>query len=351
MTIEYRLLVIRAIVAIGSVGLALLVGALAVIASGHSPIAAYYWLFQGGFAPSSMAETLVRATPLLFISLGLAVAFTTQVWNIGADGQFYMGALLATIVGLYFNTTPAIIAFPIIVLAAGIGGAAWAFTPGILRVRYGINEIITTLMFNYIAVYFLSYMLHNPLKDPITHWPESPTLASDLWAPILIPGTRLSLGVAIAFLLAVPAVYFVLKVTVWGKKLEVIGSNPSATTYIGVSSSKSTMQAMLVSGFMAGLAGGFELLGIHHKMIMGMSLDYGFTAIAVTLLGYLNPLLIGVVSIFVGGVINGSTTMQRMEGIPEGMAGVFQGLLIVFVLISYFIEEKLSLRILQRMKS
>lgn len=335
-----------------TIGIAFLLGAAIIVLAGRNPATAYYWMFRGAFFPSALPETLIRAAPLLLVSLGLAVAFTAKIWNIGAEGQLYIGGMLAAITGLMLKDLPAPLAMPLIFLVAGLGGAAWAFLPAFLRAKYEINEIITTLMLNYVAIYLVSYLLNNPFKDPLSQFPETQTLPEHLWAPILVPGTRLHLGVLIAFLF-VPLVFLLLRRTGFGLKLEVLGANPKAAKYAGVPSALLIVQAMLVSGFLAGLAGGIEVLGVQHKMRLGISppmSPYGFTGIAVALLGFLNPLLIALTSVFLGGVINGSMTMHRMAGIPVGMAGIIQALIIIFILASYFVEESLLQRVLRGWK-
>ena len=321
--------------------------------AGKDPLQAYYWLFQGAFSPSAIPETFIRATPLLLISIGLAVVFKARVWNIGAEGQFYIGGMLTAILGIMFEGVPAFLAFPTTLLIAGLGGALWALMPAILKAVYGINEVITTLMFNYVAIYLVSYLLHGPFRDPVSMFPETATINPALWAPIVMQGTRLHLGVLLAFLVAAPLAYFFLKKSAFGLKLDILGSSPKTAQYANINTTHLIIQAMLVSGFMAGLAGGFEVLGIQHKMRLELSpptSPYGYTGIAVALLGYLNPLLITLTSFFLGGIINGSMTMHRMAQIPVGMAGIIQALIIVFVLMGYFVEDKLSRKIMERLR-
>jgi len=335
-----------------AIGIAFLLGALILTVAGADPVVAYYWLFYGAFSEASFSETLVRATPLLFISLGLAVTFTARVWNIGAEGQFYIGATFAAILGLHLKDVPHPFALIIILLASVAGGAAWAFLPAVLRAYYGINEIITTLMFNYIAIYTASYLLHNPFRDPASMFPETTTLPEQLWMPIVIPGTRLHAGILLAFI-SIPFLYFLLRKTAFGMKIEILGSSRRTAEYAGIDAVKLIIQSMLISGMFAGLAGGIEVLGIQHKMRLEISPSispYGYTAIAVTLLGYLNPILVAATSIFLGGVINGSMTMHRMANVPVGMAGIFQALIIIFIMIGYYLEDKFASKLLERLK-
>ena len=351
--IEQRLLLIRAVLTLLTISFAFFAGMIIISSMGKDPLHAYYWLFQGAFSPSSIPETFIRATPLLLIGIGLAVVFRARIWNIGAEGQFYIGGMVASVLGIMFKDAGTSLAFPIIIFIAGLGGAIWALTPAILKALYGVNEVITTLMFNYIATYLVSYLLHGPFRDPISMFPETEMINPTLWAPIIVQGTRLHIGVLLAFVIVVPLAYLFLKKSVFGLKLDILGSSPRTAEYANINSTRLIIQAMLISGFLAGLAGGFEVLGIQHKMRLELSpptSPYGYTGIAVALLGHLNPLLIALTSFFLGGIINGSMTMHRMSQIPVGMAGIIQALIIIFVLISYFVEDKLSKKVMERLK-
>lgn len=343
---------VRAALALMAVGAAFLVGAIILYLAGVNPATAYYWLFYGAFSATSFIETLVRATPLLLVSLGLAIAFTARIWNIGAEGQLYIGAILTAITGLFIQNIPQPLAIPMLLMIAGVGGAAWAMLPAILKAYYGINEIITTLMLNYVAIYIVSYLLHNPFRDPISLFPETATLPEQLWMPIILPGTRLHLGTILAFS-TIPIVYLILKRTAFGMKLEILGSGRRTAEYARINVARLIIKSMLVSGFLAGIAGGVEVLGIQHKMRLEISPSispYGYTAIAVALLGYLNPILIAVTSIFLGGIINGSMTMHRMANVPVGMAGIIQALMIIFIMLGYYIEDRFASKLLERLK-
>ncbi|MCS7126580.1 MAG: ABC transporter permease [Aigarchaeota archaeon] len=335
-----------------AIGIAFLVGSAILLLAGVNPLVAYYWLFYGAFSATSLVETFVRATPLLLIGLGLAISFTARIWNIGAEGQFYIGATITAVLGLYTQSLPQPFTFFLLLAAAGVSGAAWALPPAILRAHYGINEIITTLMLNYIAIYTVSYLLHNPFRDPVSSFPETSTLPEQIWIPILVPGTRFHMGILLAFF-TVPVIYFILRRTAFSMKLEILGSGRKTAEYAGINVTRLIIQSMLISGFLAGVAGGIEVLGIQHKMRLEISPSispYGYTAIAVALLGYLNPVLIAATSIFLGGIINGSMTMHRMANVPVGMAGIIQAIMIIFIMLGYYLEEKFATKLLERLK-
>ena len=351
MSINYLLLTKLLLILI-VIGLALIVGGVIITICGGNALLAFYWLFQGAFTPTLIPETLVRSTPLLLISEGLVVAFSARMWNIGAEGQFYMGGISAAIFCIVFKHVMLPLQ-PIALLFAGLSGALWALTPSILKVRYGINEIITTLMLNYIAMYFVSYLLQGPFRDPISMFPETENIPLHLQIPILVSGTRLHLGVFISLFIIVPVVYYFLERTDYGLKIKILGSSSKVAQYSKIRCERVMVQSMLISGFLAGLAGGIEVLAVQHKMRLELSpsyCQYGYTGIAIALLSYLNPILTVFISIFIGGLINGSMTMHRMASIPVGMANIIQSLIIVFILIGYYVEDKLSWRILERLK-
>ncbi len=326
-----------------AIGLALLTASLFIGLAGANPVRAYYYMFvKGAFGNSVTAvETLVRATPILLVSLGLAVAFTARVWNIGAEGQLYMGGLVAAWVGLSLGGLPSSVGLTVMLLSSALAGAAWALIPAVLRAKYEINEIFTTVIMNYIALYLVSYFLTGPLRDPVSQFPESPTLPQSLWMPRLVQGVRLHLGILVAILVITPIVHFLREKTTFGFRLKLVGANPEAARYSGTDIGSIVVLSMLISGLLAGLAGGIEVSAIQHKMRMELSPGYGFTGIAVALLGNLNAVGVLLASIFMGAVINGSYTMHRMAHIPVGMAYLIQGLVIVFAVASEPISERI----------
>lgn len=308
---------------------------------GVDPVKAMYFLYYGMMGTFYyLCETLIRATPILLISLGLIVAFSTRVWNIGAEGQLYIGGLVAALIALNMGDLPNFITLPVIWLSAGVAGALWALLPAYLKAKYEINEIFTTIMMNYIAIYFTSYMLHGPLRDPLSHFPETPTLPPNTWVPRIFHGYRLHLGTLLALFILAPAIHFLLSKSNIGFKFRLVGSNIETARYAGVNVKKCIIGAMLISGFLAGLAGANEVTGVVFKMRPGISPGYGFTAIAVALLGRLNAFGVVLASIFMGGIINGSYTMHRMAHVPVGVAFFVQGLLIILVITGEIILRK-----------
>lgn len=315
-----------------SVLLALLVGATIMLADGINPLVAYASLLKGAFGGRyEVAETLAKASPLLLTGLATVIAFRSGFWNIGAEGQLHVGAVAATWVGLTFSLpTPAHITLAI--LMGFLAGAAYAALPGALKARLGVNEILVTLMMNYIAAYFVSYLLENPWRDPsgITY---SPPLPDSARFPSLIRGTRLHVGILLSVLMAF-LVHFLIKGTVLGYEIRAVGKGREAARCSGIRVGKVLLLSSALSGGLAGLAGVGEICGIQHRLLGGFSPYYGFLGIIVALLARLEPLGTIGSSLFLGALFVGADAMQRGAGVPVTIIYILQGLTLMFLLIS-----------------
>ncbi len=319
------------VIPIISVFLALLVGALFLWASGHNPWQAYGAMFNGAFGSKyGISETIVKGIPLMLCALGISLAFRMLLWNIGAEGQLYMGAFGATWVALTFPDAPAIVLIPAIFLAGTLCGAFWGLLPAIPRAYLGVNEIITTLMLNYVAILWVNFFIYGPWKDPnALNFPLTPEFSEAAQLPTLF-GTRIHLGLIIAILLAV-LIYYGMKYSRFGYEIRVIGESPAAARYAGISISKNILLVMLVSGAICGLAGAVEVSGLAHRLQDGFSPGYGYTAIVVAWLAKLHPAAIIVVSVLFGGLQAGGFSLQS-SGIPAAMVSMLEGLILFFVL-------------------
>jgi ABC-type uncharacterized transport system permease subunit len=301
--------------------------------TGYDPVKAYTAIVSGSFGGAySLSQMLAASIPLATIALGTAVAFRVRIWNIGGEGQFYMGAFAATGVELVGGPGhwPGWLLIPAMILAGFLFGALWAAFPGWLRAYFGVNEIITTLMLNYVAILWVNYLVYGPWKDPEGHnfpfsprFPESATLPR-LWEGQLHAGLFVPIVGAIVFL-------FVLSRTQWGYELRVIGENPEAARYAGINTRRDIMLAMLVSGGMAGIAGMVQVSGVVHVLSGQISTNYGYTAIIVAWLGQLEPVAILVVSMLFGVLVNGGFAVSQV-GIPQSLGFLLQGILLFFVL-------------------
>jgi general nucleoside transport system permease protein len=309
----------------------LLIGAVLIWISGANPLDAYIIMFKGAFGGQrQITETLLKTCPILLIALGLTVAFRTRVWNIGGEGQYYMGALLGGLVALYLFKLPQPVLWVCLLLAGVLGGMMWALIPAVFKIRFGMSEIISTLMLNYIAILFMIYLTRGPLQEPGGVLPISAKFNPDTQLPV-IPGTRIHLGVLLAFLL-VPVVYVLLWKTPLGFRLRAVGSRASVAQYAGISVNRAILTALLISGGMAGLAGIIEVLMIHTRLKGSITGGYGFSAVLVALLGRMNPFGVAVASVFFAALIIGAETMHVLSGLPPELADAIQAVIVLSVL-------------------
>ncbi len=309
----------------------LLIGALLIWITGSNPIDAYWIMFKGAFGGGrQITETLLKATPILLIGLGMTVAFRARVWNIGGEGQYFMGALVGGLVALYWTDLPQPLLWLALLAAGVLGGLLWALIPAVFKIRFGMNEIISTLMLNYIASLLMIYLTRGPLQEPGGVLPVSAKFAAVTMLPV-IPGTRIHLGVFLAFLLT-PLVYTLLWKTPLGFRLRAVGSRPSVAEYAGINVNKAIISALLISGGLAGLAGITEVLMIHTRLKGTISGGYGFSAVLVALLGRMNPFGVMIASIFFAALIIGAETMHVLSGVPPELADAIQAVIVLSVL-------------------
>jgi simple sugar transport system permease protein len=315
---------------LGIVLLAFLIGAIVIISIGANPITAYIALLESAFGNiNSIAETMVKACPLMLAGLGLTLAFRAQFWNIGAEGQLYMGGVLAAVVGIYFSGLPPFMHMPLALVAAMLGGAFAGFIPVWLKTKLKVDEVITTLMLNYIIILFTSYLDQGPMSDPNISAGISRRLLESSWIPILVRGTRLHWGIPLAILIALMAALLLNK-TVLGFQIRAVGENARGARVAGISVEKTIIWTMILSSALAGLAGGIEISGVQHRLIEDFSPGYGFLAIAVALVGKLSPIGVIFSSILFAALLAGADTMQRVAGVPIPAVYFIEGLVIVF---------------------
>ena len=312
----------------------LLATASALALGGYHPLTAGAALAAGAFGSvdAVLSVTLVRAVPLVLTGLAVTLAFRAGVWNIGAEGQLYAGALLATWVGLAGAGLPAALHLPLLLLAAALGGALWAAVPALLRVRRGVSEVITTLLLNFVAVNLASLAVRGPLQESRGVFPQSDPIAAGARLPTLWTGTRLHWGFVLAVLLAA-LLAWVLARTAVGFRLRAVGSSPAAARVAGrIAVGPVTLATFLASGALAGLAGGVEVAGVTYALYEGLSPGHGYTAIAVALLAGLNPLGVIAAGILFGGLEGGAGAMQRSAGVPAAWVRAVEALVILAAL-------------------
>ena len=276
-------------------------------------------------------ESLVASTPYIFGSLAVALGFRAGLFNIGVEGQLFIGAIFAAFVGYSITGLPAIIHIPLAILAGALGGAIWGFIPGWLKVKTGGHEVINTIMLNFIAFRISDWLLSGPMQRPDSFNPVSPTIQESAMLPRFFESPiRFHLGFFLA-LVAAWLVYWLLFRTKWGFDLRSVGANPKAARYAGMSIMGTTVLAMSLSGALAGLAGTNEVLGLNHNLAMAFSAGYGFDSIALALLGKSHPLGVVLASLLFGTLRNGATRMQVVAQVPIDIITVLQALILVFI--------------------
>jgi len=315
--------------------LSLLAGVILFIIMGVSPLAALHAFFVEPISTSyGISELGVKATPLVLIGVALSLGFKAGVWNIGAEGQLTVGGLCGGAVALYFYGQEGFHIIPLMLLAGILGGVFWASIVAFLRVRFNANEILTSLMLSYVAILFLNLMVHGPLKDPEGfNFPESRLFSDSALLPILLEGTRLHIGTLLA--LAIVAMGWVLMSrTLLGYQIKVSGSAPAASDHGGFSRSSIIWMTLAMSGGVAGLAGILEVAGPIGQLQPSISPGYGFTAIIVAYVGRLHPVGALLAGILLALTYLGGETAQIQLNLPVAVTGVFQGLLLFFLLAS-----------------
>jgi len=330
---------------------ALAIGALLLWMLGASPWEAYGVLVRGALGNlSGIAQTLTKATPLLLVGLGICIAFRGGVINIGGEGQIIVGALAASAVALVLPTWPGFLLLPLTLLGGAVAGGLWGGVPGVLKARLNVNEILSTVMMNQIALQLMNFLLRGPMLDPEqvkagTNIPQSAALPESVWLTRLIPRTLLHGGLILALVLAV-LVYLLLWRTTIGYRIRAVGRNRNASRYAGIPVQRYLALSMILSGAFAGLAGAVEVTGVHHRMLEGLSGGYGFSGIVAALFGKLHPLGAIPASFLFGSLLVGADRMQRAIQVPNAMIVALQGLVVLFVVASdYYVRRRTRRRV------
>ena len=337
---------------LASVIIAFIISGIILKIIGGNPIQVLKFFFTATFGSTgAISDTLVKATPLILVGLACAVAFKMKLWNIGAEGQFYMGAFFSSLVVLIpmvnLETTPKAIVIGLMVIMGMIGGAIWGFLPGFLKAKYQVNEIIITLMLNYVALYWNNFWIFDKWSD--AGFQMTPSFDKVAWLPRLsdfakqnkaFSGITLHLGVVFAIIAAV-IIWWILERSPWGYQIKLIGDNPKAARYAGLNITKNIILVFMLSGALAGLAGMSEISGVVHRLQERISPGYGFTGIIVAWLAKLNPFTVILVSILFGALIVAGREIQ-----PSGIANLLQGI-ILFMVISSDVLLRYKIRLIR----
>jgi simple sugar transport system permease protein len=335
MTGSFKFAYTAVVVAAAAVA-AVLAGAVVLAAIGVEPIAVYRVILTEPLKDAfGITEILVRAVPLTLIALGISIAFRSGILNIGAEGQMMVGIAAAAAVAIGLPNLPKSILLPLTLLSGAASGALWGAIAGYLKAKRGVNEILSTVMLNYIAAQFYGFLLRGPMIDPEeltigSGTPQSVRLPRAAWLDRLVPGTRLHTGLIVALVLAA-LVYVLLWRTTGGFRLRASGAEPKAARYAGIRVERSLIAAMLLSGAFAGLAGAVELSGVHRRAIEGITSGYGFSGIVVALFAGLHPAFIPPAAFFFGLLLIGADMTQRAMSVPANMVYVLQGAIILSI--------------------
>ena len=308
---------------VGAVAATLVITSLLVLVAGASPFSVFYLVARGAAGSQfALLETLTRSTPLIFTGLAVAVAFRARLWNIGAEAQLYVGGIVTVVLGTGALPLPAFLLIPIIMVVAMAGGALMLLGPAVLKTRFGVDEVVTTLLLNFIVLLFVSMLLEGPLKDPMgLGWPQSSKVIAEAQLPRIIQGKRLHYGFVIAIVAAL-IVWVIMKKTALGYEMRAVGHNPQAAGFAGIPVNRVLMKTALLSGGLAALAGFSEVSGLKGNLTLDLSPGYGYSGIVVAMLAMLNPVGVVVSAIFVAGIFVGADAMSRAAQVPSYIADV-----------------------------
>ena len=308
--------------------------------AGGNPFQVFGLIIQGALGSKfAILETLNRATPLIFTGLAVAVAFRAKLWNIGAEAQLYMGAVVTVVLGTGAVAWPAGMLLPLIVVVAVLAGGILLLVPAVLKTRLGVDEVVTTLLFNFIFLLFVSYLLEGPLKDPMgMGWPKSARLVPEARLPRIVDGLRLHWGFGLA-LIAAGAIWVIDRFTTLGFEMRAVGQNAEAARFAGIPVNPVILKTALLSGGLAAMAGFSEVAGLKGSLTQDLSPGYGYTGIVVAMLALLHPLGVVVAALFVAAIFVGADSMSRAAGVPTYLADIMLASALLLTVLAILITK------------
>ena len=317
---------------IASVVLAFIVGGIIILSEGKSPVLAYTYLFRGAIGtPTAIGETIAKATALIFSGLCFAFAYKSSMFNLGGEGQIIMGAIFACVTAHIFRNTPSMGITVLCLFAGVLGGMIWGAIPGLLKARRNVNEMISSILLNYIATLFMERLFSGPLKE--ANIPQTAAIPESMRIPTLIPNTRAHVGFILAIIVAI-AVWYYLSHTYRGYSLRAVGLNPDAAEVNGFNVKRMIVFSFIVSGAIAGLGGAVELTGLSFRLQQGFVAGFGFDGVAIGLIGQMHPFGIILAAFLFAALRTGTNSMQIMTGIPVSVVDIIQAVIIIFVVAS-----------------
>ena len=332
---------------IGAIVVTLLLSAVPILLAGGHLWKSYFYLFYGAVGTRyNLLETFVKASPLVLTGLSVAFAFRAKFWNIGAEGQLLAGALAATVLGVHFGAIPPALVLPTIIVVGFLAGGIWASIPALLKTKLKVDDVVSTLLLNYVMLHIMGALLFGPLQQPGSSWPRSSAIIKAACYPILLARSRFHLGILISFL-AVWIIWLINKKTIFGYRAKAVGINIRAAHFGGINTTSVILWTALISGGLAGLAGVGELCAIQYRLIMDISPGYGYSGIVIAMLGNLHPVGVLFSSLFFSVIIVGAQTMSRMTGVPTYIAEVIQGMALMVMLI-FLLFTEYRIRLMRR---
>lgn len=310
---------------------------------GENPLEAFGILFTSIFRDKyTFADIFVKATPLIFTALAFAFAYKANLYNIGAQGQFYIGAVVAVASSLFLEgKVPGFLALIIVLILTIIGGGIWGSLIGYVKAKFGANEFLVSMMSTYVALNIMNYLLRTFLMETKGEYPQTDALSKSLWLPTFVPGTRLHIGFILAVVVAI-AIWILLYKTPLGYRIRVVGYNSNAAHMSGINYKKVYVIAFFIAGALAALAGYTEVNGVQHMLLQGFNTDIGASGIGIAILANANPIGIIFASLLFGALKVGGIIMGQMAGIPSSIIELMQGFVMVFVILSYFVRNRLE---------
>lgn len=320
---------------VAAVAISLVLCAALVLWTGQPVLNAYRLLLGGAFGSSfGITETLTRATPLILTGLAAAVAFRARLWNIGAEGQLYCGALAATWLGTGMIDLPAVLLIPLLFLGGAVAGGAALLLPALLKLRLKVDEVVTTLLLNFVILLLVNFLLEGPWKDPMSlGWPQAAPIVDEGVLPVLVVKSRLHLGLLVG-LAAALLLWALMRWSIWGYEIRAVGLNPRAAAFFGIPVDLTMLRVALISGGLAGIAGVGEVAGLKGYLTLDLSPGFGYAGIAVAMLAALHPLGVVLSAVFLAGIYVGADSMSRAVNIPTYIADVLVASSVLAVLVS-----------------
>jgi ABC-type uncharacterized transport system permease subunit len=324
-----------------SVVTALIICSVFIVIVGGNPLSAFLCMFREAFFTRyGLSEIIVRATPLTLIALGITISHKAGIMNLGGDGQLYLGAIASAMVGItFYGKIPNTLLFVLVLLSSIIVGGVWGGFAGYVKAKYDANEIIVTLMLNFIALYLFRYLIEGPFMDPEVYLAQTAQVPTKLRFTRFILGLRINSSVVIVILLVLMT-WIVMKKTVWGYNIGVLGNAPNAAKYAGINKVAYLTVLMFISGAFSGLAGFIEVYAIHYRGLEGLSAEFGFVAVIIALLGNKSPLGVVFASLFVSGLQIGANAMQVEMGIPSSIVFVCQSIIILLLMVIPYVVHR-----------